>query len=434
MMLPSSWWDTYGLVATYVDKRASTVEIGALPRSLAVKFASRGSSGASALHAVRQSSDIRHIFAWQQPMGGRSAPAAALRSLVGWKYASRRKLHATAIRVRCCSSNSNSSSSNNNNDTNDDPTKPPVVHVHSALASGRMDYTRSWAWQQTLLNRRLDYQRAQRQQVDLSERDDADANRDRILLFEHNPVYTLGRGADENHLAFLDSDPDGKDAAAEKRKKLSRKARGPNSARLAVDRLNSIGVAPSDEDTDFATLHTTVDALARCCSPVYAPNDAPIYRVERGGEVTYHGPGQIVGYPLLDLREFPFKQDLHFYLRMVEEVVIQTLKAYDIEGCRDEENTGVWVGDDKVAAVGVSSSRWITTHGFAINVCPDLKYFDTSIIIPCGIEGKGVTSISQILQERGISEQVKLLDVADTVVQSFEKVFGVSTTEGTSLR
>lgn len=366
-------------------------------------------------------------------MGRISAPAATLRSLVGRQSISGRKLHVPTT-IRCCSSNSNSN--DNNSDTNDDdPTKPPVVHVHSALASGCMDYTRSWAWQQTLLNRRLDYQRAQRQQVDLSGRDDNDANRDRILLFEHNPVYTLGRGADENHLAFLDSDPDGEDAAAEKRKKLSRKARGPNSARLAVDRLNSsVGVAPSDEDADVAKLNTAVDALAGCCSPVYAPNDAPIYRVERGGEVTYHGPGQIVGYPLLDLREFPYKQDLHWYLRMVEEVVIETLKAYDIEGCRDEENTGVWVGDDKVAAVGVSSSRWITTHGFAINVCPDLKYFDTSVIIPCGIEGKGVTSISQILQERGISEQVKLLDVADTVVLSFEKVFGVETTAGISLR
>ena len=347
---------------------------------------------------------------------------------------------------RCCSSNGDSSSSNNNNNNNnnnsssscccktsDSPTRPPSVHVHSALASGCMDYTRSWAWQQTLLNRRLDYQRAQRQQVDLLERKDDKANRDRILLFEHNPVYTLGRGADENHLAFLDSDPDGEDAAAEKRRKLSRKARGPGSARLAVDRLNGSGVVPVDEDADVAALNAAVDALAGCCSPVYAPNDAPIYRVERGGEVTYHGPGQIVGYPLLDLREEPYKQDLHWYLRMVEEVVIETLKAYDIEGCRDEENTGVWVGDDKVAAVGVSSSRWITTHGFAINVCPDLNYFDTSVIIPCGIEGKGVTSISQILQERGIGEQLKLLDVADTVVRSFEKVFGVSTTEGTSL-
>jgi len=308
-----------------------------------------------------------------------------------------------------------------------------------------MDYTRSWAWQQTLLNRRLDYQRARRQQMEqvggddcstaVEESGDSNANKDRVLLFEHNPVYTLGRGADENHLAFLDSDPDGQDAAAEKRRKLSRRARGPESARLAVDRFNTCNVrVPADDDDDVAKLGPSVDALAGCCSPVYAPNDAPIYRVERGGEVTYHGPGQIVAYPLLDLRRKPYQQDLHWYLRMVEEVVIETLEKYDIEACRDEENTGVWVGDDKVAAVGVSSSRWITTHGFAINVSPELKYFDTSIIIPCGIEGKGVTSISRILQERGISEKVRLLDVADTVVQSFEKVFGVSTTEGSLLR
>jgi len=304
-----------------------------------------------------------------------------------------------------------------------------------------MDYSRSWAWQQTLLNRRLNYQRAQsRQQQErvgddcaaMIEDDDNDVNRDRILLFEHNPVYTLGRGADENHLAFLDSDPDGEDAADVKRRKLSRRARGPESARLAVDRVN-VGIVSADA-AGAAKLDEAVDALAGCCSTVYAPNDAPIYRVERGGEVTYHGPGQIVGYPLLDLRQLPYKQDLHWYLRMVEEVVIETLKAYDIEGCRDDDNTGVWVGDDKVAAVGVSSSRWITTHGFAINVSPDLSYFDTSVIIPCGIEGKGVTSISRILQERGANEQVRLLDVADTALRSFEKVFGVATTEGGALR
>ena len=100
--------------------------------------------------------------------------------------------------------------------------------------------------------------------MDLEREDDNANNRDRILLFEHNPVYTLGRGADENHLAFLDSDPDGADAAAEKRRKLSRKARGPGSARLAVDRLNSSGVVPVDEDADVAALNAAVDALPRC--------------------------------------------------------------------------------------------------------------------------------------------------------------------------
>ena len=119
----------------------------------------------------------------------------------------------------------------------------------------------------------------------MAEDRDTDVNRDRILLFEHNPVYTLGRGADEKHLAFLDSDPDGKEAANEKRRKLSRKARGPESARLAVDRSNTVGAVSADADDD-AKLDEAVDALAGCCSPVYAPNDAPIYRVERGGEVT----------------------------------------------------------------------------------------------------------------------------------------------------
>ncbi|EEC51903.1 lipoate-protein ligase, partial [Phaeodactylum tricornutum CCAP 1055/1] len=157
---------------------------------------------------------------------------------------------------------------------------------------------------------------------------------DTVLLFEHAPVYTLGRGADENHLT---------------------------------------------------------------ASPVLAPNGVPVYRVERGGEVTFHGPGQLVVYPLIDLTREPFQQDLHWFLRKVEEVVIQTLQAYGIDGVRDEMNTGVWVDHRKVCAVGLSSSRWITTHGFALNICPDLTYFDTSIILPCGIDGRGVTSIAQIL-------------------------------------
>jgi len=308
----------------------------------------------------------------------------------------------------------------------------PTVYVHSALDSGCMDYSRSWAWQQTLLNRRLDYQRKHRQDTDgksigtaSSDKQDHDVNRDRILLFEHHPVYTLGRGADENNLAFLDKESDG---GAGKRRRLSRKARGDGSARLAVDRLNAVCRDRSEEEE--------VDALASCSSPVFAPNDAPIYRVERGGEVTYHGPGQLVGYPMADLRHPPYKQDLHWYLRMVEEVVIETLRVYDIEGYRDEDNTGVWVGDNKVAAVGVSSSRWITTHGFAINVDPDLAYFDTSIIIPCGIEGKGVTSISKILRERGVEESShpSLLEVADATIHSFERVFGVLTEGGNPLK
>lgn len=155
-----------------------------------------------------------------------------------------------------------------------------------------------------------------------------------------------------------------------------------------------------------------------------APNGVPIYRMERGGEVTFHGPGQLVVYPLSDLRRPPYKQDLHWYLRMVEEVVIQTLLAYDIKGNRDDINTGVWVGKEKVAAVGVTS-RWIMTHGFALNVSPNLSFFDTSNIIPCGIEGRGVTSIEKILSEGGSSDIPTIEDVATETLRNLEKVFDI---------
>jgi len=165
-----------------------------------------------------------------------------------------------------------------------------------------------------------------------------------------------------------------------------------------------------------------------------APNGVPIYRVERGGEVTFHGPGQLVVYPLLDLKRVPLKQDLHWYLRMVEEVVILTLQHYDIDACRDEVNTGVWVGDAKVAAVGVTASKWITTHGFALNINPDLGYFDTSNILPCGIEGRGVTSIEKVLTERGEVEIPTLEDVATVVLRNLQLVFDIEVQHAESLR
>lgn len=119
-----------------------------------------------------------------------------------------------------------------------------------------------------------------------------------------------------------------------------------------------------------------------------------------------------------------FKMDLHWYLRMIEEVIIQTLAYYNIEGNRDTINTGVWVGENKVAAIGISSSRWITTHGFALNVNPDLSYFDTSIILPCGIEGRGVTSLGKILREKG-RPPPSISNVAEVVIRIMEKVFHV---------
>ena len=121
---------------------------------------------------------------------------------------------------------------------------------------------------------------------------------------------------------------------------------------------------------------------------------ATFYKINRGGDITYHGPGQIVGYPILDLENF--FTDIHKYLRLLEETIILTLAEYGLHGTRSEGETGVWldVGTPfarKICAMGVRASRWVTMHGFALNVNADLGYFDN--IIPCGIRGKGVTSM-----------------------------------------
>ena len=146
-------------------------------------------------------------------------------------------------------------------------------------------------------------------------------------------------------------------------------------------------------------------------------------------EVTFHGPSQLVVYPMFDLKHGPnspsYKADLHWYLRMIEEVIIQTLSHYNIDGNRDEINTGVWVGENKIAAVGISSSRWITTHGFALNVDPDLSYFDTSIILPCGIEGRGVTSMAEILKVQNNGRIPSVAEIAAVVTRTMENVFRV---------
>lgn len=121
---------------------------------------------------------------------------------------------------------------------------------------------------------------------------------------------------------------------------------------------------------------------------------ATFYKINRGGDITYHGPGQIVGYPILDLENF--FTDIHKYLRLLEETIILTLAEYGLRGTRSEGETGVWldVGTPfarKICAMGVRASRWVTMHGFALNVNANLGYFDN--IIPCGIRGKGVTSM-----------------------------------------
>jgi lipoyl(octanoyl) transferase len=119
--------------------------------------------------------------------------------------------------------------------------------------------------------------------------------------------------------------------------------------------------------------------------------DYELHRVERGGEVTYHCPGQLVGYPIFNLTRH--RPDLHWYLRQLEEVVIRTLAHYGLQGERQPGLTGVWIDDRKVAAVGIKVSRWITMHGLALNVCPDLAGFDQ--IVPCGLADRAVGSLDQ---------------------------------------
>ena len=150
---------------------------------------------------------------------------------------------------------------------------------------------------------------------------------DTLILVEHDPVYTLGKNADENHLL--------------------------QSRNKSVD----------------------------------------VFNIERGGDITFHGPGQLVGYPILDLSNY--KKSVSWYMRSLEHITIDVLKEYGIKAKRTEGLTGVWVGDEKIAALGVRISRWVTMHGFALNVNTDLTFYDG--IIPCGIFDHGVTSMEQHL-------------------------------------
>ena len=154
-----------------------------------------------------------------------------------------------------------------------------------------------------------------------------------------------------------------------------------------------------------------------------AKKGASFYKINRGGDITYHGPGQIVGYPIIDLENF--FTDIHKYLRSLEEVIIRTLADYGIKGERSEGETGVWldVGTPfarKICAMGVRASRWVTMHGFALNVNTDLGYFDN--IIPCGIRGKAVTSLNVELSK----EKINTEEVKRYILKHFEEIFGVT--------
>lgn len=151
-----------------------------------------------------------------------------------------------------------------------------------------------------------------------------------------------------------------------------------------------------------------------------AQKNATFYKINRGGDITYHGPGQIVGYPILDLENF--FTDIHKYLRLLEEMVILTLAEYGLKAERSPGETGVWfdVGTPfarKICAMGVRASRWVTMHGFALNVNSDLGYFD--LMIPCGIKGKAVTSLNVELGKATIDED----EVKEKLLKHFKALF-----------
>jgi len=165
---------------------------------------------------------------------------------------------------------------------------------------------------------------------------------------------------------------------------------------------------------NFSNLLLTEEQLAE--------KDATFYKINRGGDITYHGPGQVVGYPILDLENF--FTDIHKYLRLLEETIILTLAEYGLKATRSDGETGVWldVGTPfarKICAMGVRASRWVTMHGFALNVNTDMGYFDN--IIPCGIRGKAVTSLNIELNQQSVDEN----EVKEKLLKHFFALFDI---------
>ena len=170
-------------------------------------------------------------------------------------------------------------------------------------------------------------------------------------------------------------------------------------------------------DTVMLLEHPSVFTIGRGGDEKYVldPGIAPLYRVARGGEVTYHGPGQLVVYPIINL----VKQgrDVHRYLRALESVVLKVLGEWGIIASRRERFTGVWVNGKKIASIGVGVRRWVTSHGFSLNVDPNLDYF--SAIVPCGIAGVKMTSMRECLQM-----EVSQGAVRKSIIQNFAQIFG----------
>jgi len=182
--------------------------------------------------------------------------------------------------------------------------------------------------------------------------------------------------------------------------------------------MASARLADAIGDTLLLLEHPHVYTLGRGASEHYLvapPRDVPIYRVSRGGQVTYHGPGQLIGYPILKL-EGPAR-DVHQYVRALERAIIETLGVYGIGAARRDKLTGVWVGERKIASIGIGIRRWITLHGFALNVDCDLRFFDR--IVPCGLDGCRMTSIA--CEGRADLDTV---GTAHLLAQHFAQVFG----------
>ncbi|HUK75036.1 MAG TPA: lipoyl(octanoyl) transferase LipB [Nitrososphaerales archaeon] len=169
-----------------------------------------------------------------------------------------------------------------------------------------------------------------------------------------------------------------------------------------------------DVDTLILVEHDHVITLGRKTTPEnFKPQDIPVFQVERGGDATYHGPGQLVGYPIVGLAT----PNVQRFVRDLEEVLIQSTRSFGVESARVEGHPGVWVGGRKVASIGVAVTNWVTYHGFALNVNTDLSYF--SLIKPCGLDPEKITSMRQVLGREVSFEEVKA-----EVVRRFAEVFG----------
>ena len=188
---------------------------------------------------------------------------------------------------------------------------------------------------------------------------------------------------------------------------------------LAEDRI----ARRLDHDVLLLLQHPPVVTMGRNshAAHVLRPDGVEVFEIERGGDVTFHGPGQLVGYPIVDLSASPYKQDLHWYLRTLEQSLIEALALLGITAERNPGYTGVWTRGKKIASIGIHVKQWVTWHGFALNVTTDLAHFDR--IVPCGIPDVVMTSVER--ETRNGSRETLWDESVNAVVTGFQKVFGV---------